>query len=80
MSSARRRAPVDDVVRSTPRRRAVFSDVTRLGIPPVMIGLVVLAVLGAWLVLSALAAVGCAAVVRGGVEEDRARGYLSYRP
>jgi hypothetical protein len=44
-----------------------------------MIGLVVLAVLGAWLVLSALAAVGCAAVVRGGVEEDRARGYLSYR-
>jgi hypothetical protein len=45
-----------------------------------MIGLVVLAVLGVWFVLSALTAVGCAAVVRGGVEEDRARGYLSYRP
>jgi hypothetical protein len=45
-----------------------------------MIGLVVLAVLGAWLVLSALTAVGCAAVARGGAEEDRARGYLSYRP
>ena len=44
-----------------------------------MIGLVVLAVLGVWFVLSALTAVGCAAVVRGGVAEDRARGYLSYR-
>jgi hypothetical protein len=58
---------------------SVQRDVTRLGIPPVMIGFVVLAVLGAWLVLSALAAVGCAAAVRGGIEEDLARGYLSYR-
>jgi hypothetical protein len=48
--------------------------------PPVMIGLVVLAVLVTWLVLSAFTAVGCGAVVRGGIEEDRARGYLSYRP
>jgi hypothetical protein len=37
---------------------------------------VVVAVLVTWLVLSALAAVACAAVVRGGVEEDRARGFL----
>jgi hypothetical protein len=45
-----------------------------------MIGLVVLAVLVAWLVVSALTAVACASVMRGGVEEDRARGYLGYGP
>lgn len=40
-----------------------------------MIGLVVVAVLLVWLIVSALTA----AVVRGGVAEDRARGYLTYR-
>jgi hypothetical protein len=40
---------------------------------------VLLAVLGAWVVLSAVTAAACALVVRGGVEEDRARGYLTYR-
>jgi hypothetical protein len=44
-----------------------------------MIGLVIVAVLLVWLVVSALTAVACAAVVRGGVAEDRARGYLTYR-
>jgi hypothetical protein len=44
-----------------------------------MIGLVVVAVLLVWLVVSAVTAAGCAAVVRGGVAEDRARGFLSYR-
>jgi hypothetical protein len=39
----------------------------------------VLAFLGAWLVVSALTAVVCAAVVRGGLQEDRARGYLTDR-
>jgi len=36
----------------------------------------VLLVAGAWIVVSALTAVVCAAVLRGGVQEDRARGYL----
>ena len=37
----------------------------------------VLLVAGAWIVVSALTAVVCAAVLRGGVQEDRARGRLS---
>ena len=45
-----------------------------------MIAFVVLAVLLAWLVVSAITAVVCAAVVRGGVQEDRARGFLTDRP
>ena len=37
---------------------------------------VVLTVLVAWLVLAALVAGGCALVARGGLREDRRRGYL----
>ena len=37
---------------------------------------VVLTVIAAWLVLAALVAVGCALVARGGLREDRRRGYL----
>ena len=36
---------------------------------------VILAVLGTWLVLSAVLTVPCAAVLRGGMLEDRALGY-----
>jgi hypothetical protein len=43
-----------------------------------MIMPVVLAVLGAWIVISAVTAAVCALVVRGGVDEDRARGFLTY--
>jgi hypothetical protein len=42
-----------------------------------MIAVVVLAVLLAWLVVSAITAVACTAVVRGGLQEDRARGFLT---
>jgi hypothetical protein len=44
-----------------------------------MIWLVVLTVLVAWFVVSAVTALVAGAVVRGGVDEDRARGFLSYR-
>jgi hypothetical protein len=45
-----------------------------------MIAVVVLAVLLlAWLIVSAITAVACTAVVRGGVQEDRARGFLDDR-
>ncbi len=40
-----------------------------------MIATVVLAIVGAWLLLSVITAVACAAVARGGLREDRARGY-----
>lgn len=40
-----------------------------------MIATVVLVVIGAWLLLSVVTAVACAAVARGGLREDRARGY-----
>ena len=40
-----------------------------------MIGLVILAIIGTWLVLSVVTSRACAAVVRGGQREDRARGY-----
>ena len=36
---------------------------------------VVLAILGAWLLLAVLTTVACAALARGGLHEDRARGY-----
>jgi hypothetical protein len=39
---------------------------------------VILAVLGTWLVLSTLLTVPCAAVLRGGMLEDRALGYCSH--
>ena len=42
-----------------------------------MIGTVILAVLGAWILLSIITTVACAALVRGGASEDRARGYTS---
>ena len=35
----------------------------------------ILTAVGAWFVLSALMTVACTAVVRGGVHEDRMRGY-----
>jgi hypothetical protein len=41
-----------------------------------MIALVILAVLLTWVVVSAITAVVCSAVARGGLQEDRARGYL----
>jgi hypothetical protein len=44
-----------------------------------MIALVVLAVLVTWLLVSAVTAFLAGAVVHGGVEEDRARGFLTYR-
>lgn len=44
-----------------------------------MMAAVVLAVLVTWVVVSAITAVACAAVVRGGVQEDRARGFLTDR-
>lgn len=37
---------------------------------------VVLTVIAAWLVLAALVTVGCALVTRGGLREDRRRGYV----
>jgi hypothetical protein len=40
----------------------------------------VLVALGMWLALSAVTAVVCAMVLRGGLEEDRAQGYVSDRP
>ena len=40
-----------------------------------MITSVVLAIVGAWLVLSIVTTVACAALARGGLHEDRARGY-----
>jgi hypothetical protein len=45
-----------------------------------MIALVILAVLLAWVVVSAITAVVCGAVARGALQEDRARGYLVDRP
>lgn len=44
-----------------------------------MIVVVVLAVLGAWLLLSVVTTMACAALARGGVQEDRARGYLPHQ-
>ena len=44
-----------------------------------MIGTVLLAILGAWLLLSVVATIACAAVGRGGLNEDRARGYAPDR-
>ena len=35
----------------------------------------VLAIVGAWLLLAVLTTVACAALARGGLDEDRARGY-----
>jgi hypothetical protein len=40
-----------------------------------MIVTVVLAIVGAWLLLSVVTTVACAALARGGLREDRARGY-----
>jgi hypothetical protein len=40
-----------------------------------MIGTVVLVILGTWLLLSIVTTVACAALARGGLQEDRARGY-----
>ena len=40
-----------------------------------MILSVVLAIAGAWLLLAVLTTVACAALARGGLHEDRARGY-----
>ncbi len=40
-----------------------------------MIVTVVLAIVGAWLLLSVVTTVACAALARGGLHEDRARGY-----
>ena len=44
-----------------------------------MIWRVVLLVLASWVVVSALTAIVWAAVVRGGADEDRARGYVTDR-
>jgi hypothetical protein len=44
-----------------------------------MIAVVVLGVLLSWVVVSAITAAACAAVVAGGVREDRARGFLTER-
>jgi hypothetical protein len=41
---------------------------------------VVLTLIGAWLVLGALATVVCTLVARGGLREDRLRGFLVDRP
>jgi hypothetical protein len=41
----------------------------------VTIASMILTAVGAWFVLSALMTVACTAVVRGGVREDRMRGY-----
>jgi len=41
-----------------------------------MILTVVLAIAGAWLLLSIITTVACAALARGGLNEDRARGYF----
>lgn len=41
-----------------------------------MIATVVLAILGGWMLLSLLTTAACAALVRGGQGEDRARGYV----
>jgi hypothetical protein len=40
-----------------------------------MISTVVLVIVGAWLLLSLITTVACAALARGGLHEDRARGY-----
>jgi hypothetical protein len=40
-----------------------------------MILTVVLAIVGAWLLLSIVTTIACAALARGGLHEDRARGY-----
>jgi hypothetical protein len=40
-----------------------------------MIPTVVLAIVGTWLLLAVLTTVACAALARGGLHEDRARGY-----
>ena len=42
-----------------------------------MTAVLVLALLAAWCLLSVLTAAACAAILRGGVEEDRARGFLT---
>ena len=44
-----------------------------------MILSVVLAIAGAWLLLAVLTTVACAALARGGLHEDRARGYAPER-
>jgi hypothetical protein len=44
-----------------------------------MIGFVVLAVLVVWLIVSALTAMGCAVLARGGLHEDLLRGFLTDR-
>ena len=40
-----------------------------------MIVVVVLAIVGVWLLLSVATTIACAALARGGLHEDRARGY-----
>ena len=40
-----------------------------------MILTVVLVIVGVWLLLAVLTTVACAALARGGLHEDRARGY-----
>jgi hypothetical protein len=45
-----------------------------------MVTVVVLAVLGAWLLIAVMTTVACVAVVRGGAREDRLRGFLVRRP
>ena len=44
-----------------------------------MISTVVLAIVGTWLLLAVLTTVACAALARGGLREDRARGYVPDR-
>ena len=45
-----------------------------------MIPTVVLAIAVAWLLLGVLTTVACAALARGGLQEDRARGYEPEQP
>jgi hypothetical protein len=41
-----------------------------------MMGTVILGIVVGWLLLSGAAALGVAAIARGGLREDRSRGYL----
>ncbi len=45
-----------------------------------MIHTVVLAIVGVWLLLSVVTTVACAALARGGLHEDRVRGYAAQQP
>jgi hypothetical protein len=56
------------------KREVTHGTPRQVIIPPVVI-----AVLASWLLLSVLTAAGWAAVARGGLQEDRLRGYLTDR-